>query len=106
MDNFVQIDNELLRNKNLSLTARGLMAFMLTYKDDWNFSISFLERETNTKRGKLRTAIEELIGAGYVVYQRKCGGGEIKVLFDVFEEPTEPKFFDGIGNEVPFQIKR
>lgn len=103
---FVQIDNALLRNKELSLTARGLMAYMLTFPDNKSFTISKLEKETNTKRGKLRTALEELIANGYVIYQRKCGGGEIQILFDVYEEPTEPRFFDGKGEEIPFQNKR
>ncbi len=41
-DKFTQIDNNLIRNQNLSLKAKGLLIYMLSLPDDWDYSISGL----------------------------------------------------------------
>ena len=40
--NFTVMSNYHLQNKTLSLKAKGLLSFMLSLPDDWNFSISGL----------------------------------------------------------------
>ena len=68
--NFTQISNEIARNKDLSLSARGLLLYMLSCKEDWHFTRQNLIRETNTKRAVLEKSLNELIQAGYVVTQQ------------------------------------
>lgn len=64
--NFSQITNDLLRDKTLSLTARGLLCFMLSYPDDWDFSIKFLASGTGQKVGTIKSSLAELKQCGYV----------------------------------------
>ena len=48
-NNFTVFENELLQNPNLSLKAKGLLAYMLSLPDDWDYSISGLA--TKCKEG-------------------------------------------------------
>ena len=64
--NFTQISNDIARSKTLSISAKGLLLYMLSCKEDWNFTIQNLMRETNTKQTRLQSALEELKNEGYV----------------------------------------
>lgn len=63
---FVQIVNSTIRDKKISLKARGLLSFMLSYPSDWDFSLDFLVKETGEKITSTRTEIQELIENGYL----------------------------------------
>lgn len=67
--NFTTLSNNLTRDNTISLTARGLMAYMLGCSEDWNFTQQGLEKATNSTRTTIENAIKELEKAGYVV---KC----------------------------------
>lgn len=60
------LDNYSIRDENLSLTARGLLHYMLSCSPDWKFSIEGLCKGTNTKLTKLNTCMKELINQGYL----------------------------------------
>jgi hypothetical protein len=62
---YTQLPNALLRDKGLSLQARGLLAFILSFPDDWEFGKEWLMKEANVKRTRLEAAIIELDEAGY-----------------------------------------
>ena len=72
--NFSQILNDTLRDKNLSFNARGLLSFMLTYPNDWDFSIKFLIDETAQKPATIKSAMKELEQLGYVVKEKVKNG--------------------------------
>lgn len=72
--NFSQILNDTLRDKKLSFNARGLLGFMLTYPNDWDFSIKFLIEETAQKPATVKGAMKELEESGYVIKSKVKNG--------------------------------
>lgn len=65
--NYTIVSNEVTRDNSISLSARGLLIFMLGCKEDtWEFSVAKLIKNTNTSRTKIENALEELENAGYL----------------------------------------
>ena len=87
--NFTQISNSVLRKKELSLKARGLLAYMLSFSDEWDFSVSHIVRESGEREKSVRAALSELEAAGYVRHSpiRSEEGKFVTVRYDVFETP-------------------
>lgn len=63
---FTQISNDVIRDNNISLNAKGLLIYMLSCTNDWNFSLKALCQNTNSSRRIIENAIHELESAGYV----------------------------------------
>lgn len=89
--NFTHLENKLLQNSNLSLKARGLLAYMLSLPEDWNYSIEGLSVTCREGKTAIRSAINELIAEGYVV--RHLARGEKGILngyeYTVYEIPQQ-----------------
>ena len=87
--NFTQISNSALRKKELSFKARGLLAYMLSFSDEWDFSVSHIVRESGEREKSVRAALSELEAAGYVRHSpiRSEEGKFVTVRYDVFETP-------------------
>ena len=87
---FFTIDNQLARNKDLSLAARGLMSYILSNSDNWDVNIGKLCGQTNTKEGKMKTLIKELTNAGYIKVNivRKEGKFQ-KFEYNIYENPLD-----------------
>lgn len=68
--NFTIINNDFLRDKNLTLQAKGLLSYLMMLPDDW--VIYFEEIAKNSKNGirATRGAWSELEVAGYAVNRR------------------------------------
>lgn len=87
---FVQIDKRALQDKELSWKAKGMLAYLLSLPDDWEVYISELKYHSTDGRDSTRTAINELIDAGYVIRkQLKDKEGRFgKYEYTVFETKT------------------
>lgn len=89
--NFTVMSNTHLRDKNLSLKAKGLLSVMLSLPDDWSYSISGLCSICKESETAIKSALSELKTSGYVVVSReepsKENGGRIRYSYDVYEEP-------------------
>jgi hypothetical protein len=66
-DQFVQIPNAWMRDGRLSLKARGLMAQIMTHREDWSLSINRLAIDNGEGKHAIRQAIAELEKYGYLV---------------------------------------
>ena len=71
-DKFTIVDNTALKDKNLSLKARGLLITMLSLPDNWDFSEKGL-RAILEKDGQssIRSGLKELEEYGYLVRTRE-----------------------------------
>jgi hypothetical protein len=67
---FATIRNAALRDTRISLKAKGLLALMLSFPDDWQYHQSHLETLSTDGRDGLRAAVRELEGAGYIIRQQ------------------------------------
>lgn len=71
-DKFTIVDNTALKDKNLSLKARGLLITMLSLPDNWDFSekglCAILEKDGQFS---IRSGLKELEEYGYLVRTRE-----------------------------------
>lgn len=63
---FTIIPNEVLRDETISIKARGLLAMLMTYSDDWHFNAKHLRKVSGMGRDQFEGAMRELREAGYV----------------------------------------
>lgn len=85
--------NRYLRDKRLSLKAKGLLSMMLSLPDDWNYSVNGLAAICKDGPDAVRGAIRELEAEGYVIRSHKRGkGGRIKdIEYNIYEEPVRQR---------------
>lgn len=65
-ENFTVMSNHHLRDKSLSLKAKGLMSQLLSFPNNWSYSIAGLASLSKDGKDAVRSGIEELELAGYV----------------------------------------
>lgn len=64
--NYTVMSNYHLRDKSLSLKAKGLLSQMLSLPEDWNYTLAGLARINAEGKDAIRAAVVELEKAGYV----------------------------------------
>ena len=70
---YTTISNYHLRDKNLSLKAKGLLTLILALPEDWNFTIRGLSAICKEGAESIGTALKELEKGGYLVRKRVRG---------------------------------
>lgn len=88
-DNYTVMSNHHLRNKNLSLKAKGLLSQMLSLPEEWDYSLKGLAFINKESVDAIRTAVLELEEAGYVVRQqtRAAQGTFSQTTYTIYEQP-------------------
>jgi len=71
---------KLLEDKNISLKAKALYAFMECKIDGWNFTASSMASQLKESRKTILTAMEELKASGWMIYHKKVGGSGVYEL--------------------------
>lgn len=75
---FTILRNAAIRDPSLSLKAKGMLALMLSYPDDWTYHLTHLEGLSADGRDATRAAVRELEAAGYVTRrQTRDEGGRL-----------------------------
>ena len=54
------MSNHHLRDKNLSLKAKGLLSQMLSLPEDWDYTLAGLSRINRESKDAIRSAVNEL----------------------------------------------
>lgn len=68
--NYTVMSNHHLQDKRLSLKAKGLLSYMLSLPDDWDYSLKGLTVGCKDGLDSVRTAVLELEEHGYVRRQK------------------------------------
>ena len=63
---FTIISNSLIRDKELSLGAKGVLNVILSFSDNWNISVKGLTAHLKEGRDAVTSAIHELEAEGYI----------------------------------------
>lgn len=70
-ENYTVMSNHHLRNKAMSLKAKGLMSLMLSLPPNWDYSIGGLVSICKESHTSIRSALKELEENRYLVRERK-----------------------------------
>ena len=90
---YTVMSNHHLRNKELTLKAKGLLSQMLSLPEDWDYTLAGLSQINREKIDAIREAIKELEKAGYIVRSRERDEkGRLRGAdYVIYEQPhTEP----------------
>ena len=91
--NYSIISNEILRRKDLSLKAKGLMSLILSLPDSWDLTVNGLVAIVKESKNTVYSILKELNGFGYVERNRvtNLSGKVVKWELLVYEEPLTKK---------------
>lgn len=107
---FSVMSNHHLKDKNISLKAKGLLSLMLSLPDDWNYSVAGLAAQTKENESAIKSALDELKAAHYVVVTKllpnQTKSKRIEWLYDIYEQPTteQPPEVQPIENQ-PIEVQ-
>lgn len=90
---FTVMSNHHLRNKNLSLRAKGLLSVMLSLPEEWDYTLKGLAHISKEGVDAIRSAIKELEKFGYIERHRKRNKkGQLKTSeYIIHELPILPE---------------
>jgi hypothetical protein len=97
---FVQIRNEVIRDRRLSYKARGLLAYMLSFPDHYRITAdSLAESSDSDGRRAVLSGLDELREAGYLVTvtERDAKGQFSKTSF-IYDDPQQPTIAEMNGH--------
>ncbi len=72
-NNYTVMSNYHLRDKGLSLKAKGLLSLMLSLPEDWDYTLTGLARISLEGKDAIRAAVVELEKAGYIQRSQTTG---------------------------------
>ena len=81
-----------LRDKSLSLKAKGLLSQMLSLPEEWDYTLQGLAHINREQIGAIRQAVHELERAGYIVRARERDSrGRLRGAgYTIYEQPQAP----------------
>ena len=106
-ENYTIMANYHLKEKGLSLKAKGLLSLMLSLPKDWDYSINGLSNLSKDGKDSVMSALSELEDFGYLVRTKSINE---KVQFDgydynIYEQPyTEKPYAENPNTENPTQL--
>ena len=96
-----------LRERGMSLKAKGLMSLMLSLPDDWDFSVEGLKELSSDGKDGVACAVRELERNGYLVRSKRVSesGKFDGYVYDLYEQPlTEKPLTEKPLTENPSQL--
>ena len=89
---YTVMSNYHLRDKTLSLKAKGLLSLVLSLPEDWDYSIAGLCAICKESTCAVNSALNELKAAGYLIidkiYPDKSSSGRIEYIYIFKEQPA------------------
>ncbi len=93
---YTVMSNHHLRNKDLTLKAKGLLSQMLSLPEDWDYTLAGLSYINRESIDAIRTAVWELEKAGYITRRqgRDEKGKMTAIEYTIYEQPQPPPELD------------
>ena len=90
LEGYTIMSNHHLRDQNITHGARGLLSFMLSLPENWDYSFNGLVAISKEGKSAIRTLINELKEAKYVkITQYRDEKGYFQSKYEVFEIPYD-----------------
>lgn len=106
------MSNHHLRNKELTLKAKGLLSQMLSLPENWDYTLAGLSHINKESIDAIRTAVLELEKAGYIerAQGRDEKGKMTAITYTIYEQPQSPVLENPTSNkptsENPMQLNK
>ena len=89
---YTVISNYHLKEKGMSLKAKGLLTLMLSLPENWDYSISGLASICAENETAIKTGLNELKKFGYlriskIFPSKERGNKKIEYIYEIFEKP-------------------
>ena len=111
---YTVMSNHHLRNRDLTLKAKGLLSQMLSLPDNWDYTLAGLSRINRESIDAIRTAVWELEKARYITRRqgRDEKGKMAAIEYTIYEQPQlenpilENPMTDNPTSENPTQLNK
>ena len=103
---YTVMSNHHLRNKELTLKAKGLLSQMLSLPEDWDYTLAGLSHINRESIDAIRTAVWELEKAGYILRRqgRDEKGKMTAIEYTIYEQPQP--MLENPTSENPTQLNK
>lgn len=118
---YTVMSNIHLKEKEMSLKAKGLMSVILSLPENWDYSVSGLVAICKEEESAINSTLKELKEFGYLrvdkLLPNETKSGRIEYIYNIFETPQkqEPKKqgvenqgveFQGVENQVQYNTNK
>ena len=101
--NYTVMSNHHLKDKKLSFKSKGLLSYMLSLPDDWDYSIEGLCTAGKDNKSAIKTALQELKENNYLevnkILPNKSQSGRIEYEYIIYEKPKTRADFLYLENQ-------
>ena len=91
MGGYFTMGNTPLREKEMSLKAKGLLSLMLSLPDSWDYSIAGLVAICKENETAVKSTLNELKEFGYLIVKKKMPNetesGRFEYEYNIYEQP-------------------
>ena len=98
---YTVMSNHHLKNKALTLKAKGLLSQMLSLPENWDYTLAGLSHINQEKIDAIRSAVHELENAGYITRtrERKENGKLGGAVYIIQEQPSGDEPISPVSDE-------
>jgi DNA-binding Lrp family transcriptional regulator len=90
---YLLVNRETVRDNTISLKARGLLIYMLSFADGWEFYVSEIARRNKISEETITNILKELFKAGYCKREKINGEhGRFTYNYEIFESIDHTAF--------------
>lgn len=93
--NYTVMSNYHLREKNMSLKAKGLLSWMLSNTDSWDYSIQGIVANCKENESAIKSTLKELQSFGYLQIKKLVPDKDtprLRYEYVIYEKPQEGDF--------------
>lgn len=100
---YTVMSNTHLREKNMTLRAKGLLSVMLSLPESWDYSIAGLAAMNAESENIIKQSLDELKRFGYLAVTkltpRQTESGRYEYIYDIYEQPQKKQDIEKQGIE-------
>lgn len=97
--NYTVMSNYHLKDKKLSFKAKGLLSYMLSLPNEWDYSLAGLCKASKDSKTSVQSALKELRENSYLKTTReRTENGRFAWIYNIYEQPSPYTDFPSMVN--------